>query len=104
MFKNIEEKMKNFNKELETLKWNFWDKILIIESYNPIQLKVKQHISKDERIIHEENFQKEKGNKGMKNTRERVRDIEDTMRRSNMNLIKVPKGEEMENRIKAEVV
>ena len=39
----------------------------------------------------------------MKNTRERVRDIEDTMRRSNMNLIKVPKGEEMENRIKAEV-
>ena len=41
MFKNIEEKMKNFNKELETLKWNFWDKILIIESYNPIQLKVK---------------------------------------------------------------
>lgn len=76
---------------------------IIIESYNPIQLKVKQHISKDERIIHEENFQKEKGNKGMKNTRERVRDIEDTMRRSNMNLIKVPKGEEMENRIKAEV-
>ena len=28
MFKNIEEKTKNFNKELETLKWNFWDKIL----------------------------------------------------------------------------
>ena len=39
----------------------------------------------------------------MKNTRERVRDIEDTMRRSNMSLIKVPKAEEMENRIEAEV-
>lgn len=59
---------------------------IIIESYNPIQLKVKQHISKDGRIIHEETFQKETGNKGMKNTKERVRDIEDTMRRSNMNL------------------
>lgn len=76
---------------------------IIIESYNSIQLKVKQHISKDESIIHEETFQKETGNKGMKNTRERVRDIENTMRRSNMNLIKVPKGEEMENRIEAEV-
>lgn len=76
---------------------------VIIESYNPIQLKVKQHISKDESIIHEETFQKETGNKGMKNTRERVRDTENTMRRSNMNLIKVPKGEEMENRIEAEV-
>ena len=43
---------------------------IIIESYNPIQLKVKQHISKDESIIHEENFQKETGNKGMKNTSE----------------------------------
>ena len=75
---------------------------IIIESYNPIQLKVKQHISKDGRIIHEETFQKETGNKGMKNTKERVRDIEDTMRRSNMNLIKVPKGEEMQNRIEAE--
>lgn len=39
----------------------------------------------------------------MKNTRERVRDIEDTMRRSNMNLIKVPKGEEIQNRIEAEI-
>lgn len=39
----------------------------------------------------------------MKNTRERVRDTENTMRRSNMNLIKVPKREEMENRIEAEV-
>ena len=75
---------------------------IIIESYNPIQLKVKQHISKDGRISHEETFQKETGNKGMKNTKERVRDIEDTMRRSNMNLMKVPKGEEMQNRIEAE--
>ena len=38
----------------------------------------------------------------MKNTKEGVKDIEDTMRRSNMNLIKVPKGEEMQNRIEAE--
>lgn len=76
---------------------------IIIERYNPTQLKVKQHISKDERIIHEENFQKGTGNKGMKNTKERIRDRGDIMRRSNMNLIKVPRGEEMENRIEAKV-
>ena len=75
---------------------------IIIESYNPIQLKVNQHNRKDGRISHEETFQKETGNKGMKNTKEGVKDIEDTMRRSNMNLIKVPKGEEMQNRIEAE--
>lgn len=31
-----------------------------IESYNPIQLKVKCHTRTDERIIHEENLRKKK--------------------------------------------
>lgn len=34
-----------------------------IESYNPIQLKVKSHTRTDERIIHEENLRKKKNRK-----------------------------------------
>lgn len=36
-----------------------------IESYNPIQLKVKSHTRTDERIIHEENLRKKKNSKAM---------------------------------------
>lgn len=75
-----------------------------IESYNPIQLKVKSHTRTDERIIHEENLRKKKtGNKGIKNTKERVSNIEDIMTRSNMNLIKIPNVKEKENRIETTV-